>query len=148
MNTIKKIEGVNGVGNGPTLNSVVNSSSLEIIGAYTFSGCYELTSIEIPQSVTTIEDDAFAFCDGLTSIKIPSNVTNIDDRAFFSCSSLKEIKVDENNKIFDSRNECNAIIETNTNILVLGCTNTEIPDNIMVQIFYSEEEKEKAPVAL
>ena len=49
---------------------------------------------------------------------------------FGGCSSLSIIKVDKNNEVFDSRNNCNAIIETGTNKLITGCKNTIIPNTV------------------
>ena len=65
-------------------------------------------------------------------LQISSSVTNIDDCAFSGCSSLEKIIVDEGNNVYDSRENCNAIIETETNTLVLGCRNSKIPSNVMV----------------
>lgn len=77
----------------------------------------------------SIKGEAFAKCSGLTKIVIPSTVTNLgyngDGRAFTQCESLKEIIVDEKNTIYDSRDECNALIKTDTNTLVLGTGNTK-----------------------
>ena len=69
-----------------------------------FNGCANLTSIIIPDSVTSIGDFAFENCSGLTSITIPDSVTSIGDHAFYNCSSLTNITVSENNKYFSSLN--------------------------------------------
>lgn len=58
-----------------------------------FSGCSGLTSIEIPNSVTSFEKYAFSSCSGLTSIKIPNSVTNIGSYAFLYCSGLTSIEI-------------------------------------------------------
>ena len=73
---------------------------------------------------------AFANCSSLTSITIPDSVTSISHYAFSHCTSLTSIKVDENNKVYDSRDNCNAIIETETNTLIAGCKSTIIPDSV------------------
>ena len=67
-----------------------------------FNGCANLTSIIIPDSVTSIGDFAFENCSGLTSITIPDSVTSIGDHAFYNC--LTSITVSENNKYFSSLN--------------------------------------------
>ena len=95
-----------------------------------FSGCTGLTSIEIPNSVTSIGSSAFRGCTGLTSIEIPSSVTSIDGSAFSGCTGLTNISVAAGNAKYDSRDNCNVIIETATNKLVFGCKNTVIPDEI------------------
>ena len=92
--------------------------------------CTSLTSITIPESVTRIGGSAFAGCSSLTSITIGSGVTSIGYDAFYVCSSLTSIIVDNGNTVYDSRNNCNAIIETATNTLIAGCKNTIIPENV------------------
>jgi len=113
-----------------SLENITLSSSMTVISEDSFSGCSSLTSITIPSSVTSIGDDAFSDCSGLTSITIPSGVTSIGDGAFSDCSGLTSIKVSADNKVYDSRNNCNAIIETSTNKLLRGCKNTLIPSDV------------------
>ena len=100
------------------------------IGEYAFYGCSSLESIEIPDSVTSIGYEAFDGCSSLESIEIPSGVTSIEESAFYGCSSLESIIVDENNPVYDSRENCNAIIESETNEIIVGCKNTVIPDSV------------------
>ena len=112
------------------LTSVNIPNSLKWIEKGTFAGCKNLTSITIPNSVTLIGKEAFESCSGLTSLTIPNSVTNIGDGAFRGCSGLTSITVEEGNSTFDSRDNCNAIIETSTNQLILGCQNTKIPNSV------------------
>jgi len=100
------------------------------IGDYAFSGCDGLTSITIPEGVTAIGNYAFDGCSGLTSITIPEGVKAIGDCAFSDCDGLTSIIVDENNTTYDSRNNCNAIIETASNTLIVGCKLTVIPEGV------------------
>ena len=79
----------------------------------------------IPRGVVRIEQ-AFNLSKGLTSLYIPDSVTSFDNYAFWGLCDLESIVVDENNPVFDSRNNCNAIYESATNKLVLGCKNTII----------------------
>ncbi len=93
------------------------------------------TEIIIPSlynglNVVNIAEEAFYNCREITKIEIPNSVTSIGEGAFSYCSSLETINVDPNNKTYDSRNNCNAIIETSTNELILGCKNTIIPKTI------------------
>ena len=78
--------------------------------------------------VTSISYNAFRYCH-LTSITIPNSVTSIAYNAF-QYSHFYSIKVEEGNTNFDSRNDCNAIIETKTNTLIKGCENTVIPNGV------------------
>lgn len=80
--------------------------------------------------MTKIDGGAFSSCKGLTSITIPENVEEIGFLAFYGLNELTSIIVAENNPIYDSRNGCNAIIETNTNTLIAGCSTTIIPENV------------------
>ena len=109
------------------LASVIIGNNVIIIGDDAFEDCESLTTIEIPNSVTSIGEYAFMGCSSLTSITIPSSVTSIGVAAFSECDLLENIVVDSNNKYYDSRNNCNAIIETSTNTLIQGCNNTIIP---------------------
>ena len=112
------------------LTSITIPNSVTSIGEDAFSGCTGLTSITIPNSVTSIGNEAFWFCSGLTSIEIPSSVTSIGNEAFYKCNGLTSIVVDGNNTKYDSREDCNAIIETETNTLISGCKNTVIPNSV------------------
>ena len=81
--------------------------------------------------VTKIASNAFHDCTGLTSITIPKSVTEISgDNAFSGCISMTSINVKDGNTVYDSRNGCNAIIETATNCLIVGCKNTVIPNSV------------------
>ncbi len=79
------------------------------IGLCAIKGCNELTSVVIPKSVTVIEKDNFELCEQLTSLI-----------------------VEPGNPMFDSRDNCNAIIVTATNTLVSGCNGSTIPDGVEV----------------
>ena len=152
--------------------------AVTVIGNTAFMYCFYLTSLAIPNSVTTIEEGAFAYCsgftgdlvipnsvvtiepsafftcnafdgdlilgtgvtsigawafnscDGLTSVlNIPSNVTSIGEGAFVYCN-FEGMVVDPENPNYDSRNDCNAIIVTNTNELAFGCKNSVIPNTV------------------
>ena len=110
-------------------NTVI-PNSVTSIGDTAFGKCSGLTSITIPNSVTSIGKWAFYQCTGLTAIIIPESVTSIGENAFRACKSLTSIKVDEGNSIYDSRDNCNAIIETKSNTLVAGCMNTVIHESV------------------
>ena len=65
--------------------------SVTTIGNEAFACCYSLTSVTIPDSITTIGDWAFCGCGSLTSVTIPDSVTTIGDDAFSYCSSLTSV---------------------------------------------------------
>ena len=105
-------------------------ASVTVIDGNAFWSCFALTSIDIPNSVTTIGDFAFYQCRNLASVVIPSSVTSIGGSAFGSCDNITSIAVAQGNAVYDSRNSCNALIETATNTLIKGCVNTVIPSTI------------------
>ena len=90
----------------------------------------EVKDLVIPNSVTSIGYLAFSGCYGLTSVTIPNSVTSIRGQAFGGCSGLTSIVVEDGNPVYDSRNNCNAIIETATNTLHSGCKTTIIPNSV------------------
>ena len=99
------------------------------IGQSAFVLRSDLRSVSIPATVTSIGMNAF-FSSGLTHITIPQSVTAIGDRAFAKCNNLVIITVESGNAVYDSRNRCNAIIETATNTLLAGCRTTVIPKTV------------------
>ena len=112
------------------LTSVVIPDSVTWIGDGAFRGCSGLTSVVIPDSVIWIGDYAFSGCNELTSVVIPDSVTAIGEEAFKGCGNLESIVVGKGNRVYDSRENCNAIIETKTNKLLRGCKNTVIPNSV------------------
>ena len=112
------------------IKKVVINNGVTNIGKCAFYECLSITSVTIPNSVTSIGDEAFEYCFYLTSITIPNSVTSIGNRAFSSCSRLTSIIVEKGNNTYDSRNNCNAIIETKSNTLIAGCKNTFIPETV------------------
>jgi len=112
------------------LTTINLPNSVITIGGYAFAWCYKLASITLPNSVTVIDQQAFWCCDELPSITIPASVTFIGTGAFAHCVSLNSIVVESGNTMYDSRNNCNAIIETNSNKLIAGCKNTVIPSSV------------------
>ena len=116
-------------GSGLTTVTFDGTSTLTTIGEYAFLDCSNLTSITIPSSVTTIGGGAFKGS-GLTSITIPASVESIAWHVFAGCTNIATMTVDAGNPKYDSRNSCNAIIETSTNTLIAGCKNTIIPDDV------------------
>lgn len=113
-----------------SLTSITIPDSVTNIGHWAFAACSSLTSIVIPNGVTDIKGYAFRNCSSLTSITIPEGVNSIGSFAFQGCSSLTSMIVESGNTKYDSRENCNAIIETTSNTLIAGCQNTIIPDSV------------------
>ena len=103
---------------------------LKTIPRYAFANCTSLTSTVITNSVTNIGDGAFDGCTGLTSITIPNSVTTIVGGAFSGCTGLTSISVEKGTTYYDSRDNCNAIIQTKNNKLIVGCKTTVIPNSV------------------
>ena len=113
-----------------TVTNGSNTYQVTSIGNDAFDNCSGLTSVTIPNSVTSIGDYAFCGCSGLTSVTIPNSVTSIGNYAFYNCSGLTAIVVEAGNTHYDSRNNCNAIIQTDLNLLIQGCNSTVIPNSV------------------
>ncbi len=114
----------------PSVTTLNIGSNVIAIPDYAFSGFSGLTSISIPNSVVSIGENAFSSCTGLTSISISPSVSSIGFRAFAGCSNLASIVVENGNAVYDSRDNCNAIVETASNTIVSGCQSTTIPSTI------------------
>ena len=135
-----------------SLSSVNIPESLLRIGQRAFEDCRSLTSISIPKGVESISERAFNGCSGLNSIVLSEGVKQIGFAAFTGCTGIKSLEipasvekiensfagignlnsivVSAGNKFYDSRDNCNALIETATGTLLLGCSNTVIPKSI------------------
>ena len=111
-------------------SNTVIPNGISIIGKNAFSGCTNLVSISFPDSIVEIEDEAFVGCTNLKSLNIPGSLETIGFDVFGDCNGITSIVVDSNNKRYDSRNNCNAIVDTASNSLVVGCLNTIIPHDI------------------
>ena len=116
--------------NCSNLSSLSLPEQLVTIGKSVFSGCSGLNSISLPDNVSTIGDHAFGDCLEITEITIPQNTTSVGSELFSGCNNLVSINVDSRNTVYDSRDNCNAIIETQSNTLVNGCKSTMIPNSV------------------
>ncbi len=111
------------------LTSLVIPDSVTIIRKDAFLQCNNVSSLTLGNMVSTIGDYAFEACTGLTTVNIPASVTSIGLGVFANCR-LSSIVVASGNPQYDSRNNCNAIIQTNWNKLIQACDSTIIPDSI------------------
>lgn len=112
------------------LTNIVIPDNVTCIGDNAFGWCMELAHVVIPKSVTEIGDYAFELCESITHLTISKNVENIGRSAFYRCNGLISILVEDGNPNYDSRDNCNAIIETSSNTLITGCRNTIIPNTV------------------
>ena len=116
------------------VNILGNDVSVTSIGEGAFdlnvTGTYNIVEVKMPNTITTIKTTAFSYCYDLKKIEIPSSVTTIEEYAFKTAINLENIIVESSNAVYDSRNNCNAIIETETNTLIAGCKNSVIPNTV------------------
>ncbi len=111
------------------ITSVEIPGSVMDLGKMAFFGCNNITNIVFPNSLVSIGACAFEGC-AIANITIPKNVTQIGRRAFGKSKYIESILVESGNSVYDSRSNCNAIIETSTNTLISGCKNTKIPNSV------------------
>ena len=97
-------------------------------GPIPYSGDITIPSTVNGYTVVGILNFAFYDCPGLTSLSIPNSVRAIE--GIWNCPNLISIKVAIDNPIYDSRENCNAIIETASNTLIKGCNSTVIPNSV------------------
>ena len=119
-------------------------NTVKVIDHSAFEHVHGLKSIAIPESVERICRDAFYDCTALESVSISSSVRYLgisspdeepgkwdsNQNPFSYCPNLKTITVDTGNPVFDSREDCNAVIETASHILLVGCSGTKEPESV------------------
>ena len=94
-----------------------------------FELCEKLETITLPEGLKTIEGATFNYCRALKGIKIPASVTEMSYLGGWYFE-MENITVDAGNTKYDSRDNCNAVIETATNTLISGCNKTVIPNTV------------------
>ena len=119
------------------IKTVTIEYGITSIGDYVFRGCCGMTELTLPNSVTSIGDCAFYGCTGLTELILPNSVRSIGDIAFTYCSGLEKITVESGNSCYDSRDNCNSIIDTEFNTLIVGCKNSVIPNSVTSIGYYA-----------
>lgn len=122
------------------IESIVVPEGIKRIEPNAFSNCPNLRNVSLPNTLEEIGYNAFNNCMSLESITIPKNVSRIIGHMpggrgehwnlFGGCYNLKEVKVDKGNKVFDSRNNCNALIDSRTDFIVAACGNSSIPTSV------------------
>ncbi|MBR0142512.1 MAG: leucine-rich repeat protein [Ruminococcus sp.] len=99
------------------LTSINIPDNVTSIGEWAFLGCTNLTSINIPDGVTSIEGNTFAGCTRLTSINIPDSVTIIREYAFIDCTNLTSINIPDSVTNIEHSAFCNCSL---TEITILN----------------------------
>lgn len=122
--------GANAFSYCPNLTSVIIPEGLKTIGNYAFMYDTHLTGVDFPESLKTIGAQSFDNCTSLTYLFIPASVTYISYSTFIGCTGLEYVNVAPGNTVFDSRDDCNAIIATSSNQLRVGCKTTMIPNTV------------------
>jgi len=112
------------------LKDVVIPDSVEVIEPFAYFLCENVEKLKLGEGLKEIGDHAFYWFGYVRELHLPKNVQKIGNEALDLCLRLEKITVDKENPFFDSRNDCNAIIETATDTLIKGCNNTVIPSGI------------------
>jgi len=135
------ITGYEGSENNITIPAQINEKPVTRIGDHAFEGC-KITSVTIPNSVTSIEEKAFYYCTSLTSITIPNSVTRIGNDAFSDCYSLTSVTIGNgvtsirDGAFFDCRNLTSITLPNSVTFIDFrafegcGLTNITIPDSV------------------
>ena len=113
-----------------SIKKVVIKEEITEIGSKAFQNCEQIQTVTLPESLTTLEEGTFLGCSGLKKITIPKNCETIGNHAFYYCSGLEEISVADGNQVFDSRGDCKALIDSQSNTLLLGGKNSVVPDGV------------------
>ncbi|MBR5640360.1 MAG: leucine-rich repeat domain-containing protein [Muribaculaceae bacterium] len=111
------------------LRSISIPNTVTTIGTAAFRST-ALKQIDLPNSITSIHSEAFYSCSNMEEIVIPSSVAEVGTQLFGACKNMKSITVDRGNPVYDSRDNCNAIIETKTNTLITACMASKIPNSV------------------
>ncbi len=114
------------------ITSIELPDSITYIGEDAFWGCSALESIKLPANLEYIDANAFYRCEALESIHIPAGVEFIGEYAFSGCAALESITVDEDNTVYHSKNNC--LIDTEAKLLVMGCNTSVIPTDGSIEI--------------
>ena len=119
-NTIITSIGKNAGENLPITSINMSQTQITTIKQYAFVYCYQLVSVILPPTITTLSNNAF----GVTKIKsifLPKTVSSINDGPFNQCTELNSIEVEEGNSNFISENNC--IFSPDYHILYRACSN-------------------------
>ena len=121
--------GISDFENCTALRSIQLPPTVRRLRVRAFSGCWSLKTIDLPEDLERIDNDAILHC-GIDSIYIPAATTSIATTGVSACEHLTRVVVSPQNPVYDSRDNCNAIIESRTNMLVSGSAVAHIPRSV------------------
>jgi len=124
------ITGYTGSDKDVVIPSQLNGHNVKFLAEHSLSKNKTMESLTIESNLQNISNTAVQYCTSMKSLSIPDTVMNLYAESFIYSTSLESITVNSANKTFDSRNNCNAIIKTASNQLMVGCKNTVIPDSV------------------
>lgn len=108
-------------------NNVYRVKHIADIG---FRKCSFFHHLIIDEGIETIGNNAFEMCTGMSSVSLPSTLSEIGESLFYGACALRQIEVSGSNPVFDSREQCNAIVLTSENAVVVGCAGTVLPSSV------------------
>ena len=114
---------------GYKITNLTLPNTLKHVGSYNFIGC-PISDLQLPSSLEYIGYGSFQALDLIPSIFVPASLTCISSVVFNGCVNCTSIIVDEKNPIYDSRENCNAVVETSSNQLIAGCQATVVPSTV------------------
>ena len=108
---------------------LVIPNTVKEIKPMAFFRCTGFTGLTLSNALTDLGNDVFNYCGFTGTINIPKHLKHIDVTTFYCCNGIEGFVVDPENDVYDSRNNCNAIMRSSSNELIAGCKNTIIPNN-------------------
>ena len=128
-------DGVTSIGNTAfsncaALTGITCGSGVTTIGSSAFANCTALAQITLPDSLTSLGSTVFKGCESLAALEIPKNCTNLGLRIIEGCTALETLTVAAGNTAYESRDNCNGIIDIGQNELAFGCKTTVIPASV------------------
>ena len=105
----------------------IRAKKIKSIGSYAFFYCPNLVSLQLGDSIERIEGECFYHCSSLPSVHFPASLNYIEGSSFSYSYVLDTITVDPLNSAYNSDGNCNAVMRTSDNVLILGCKSTIIP---------------------
>lgn len=116
----------------PKLRRIRLPQSLNYIDSAALAELSSLDSIVLPEGLRRIGDEAFYRCTELSYIDLPASLDSLGEHVFLYCTKLRRLTVHADNRRYDSRQDCNGVVDKSTGRLLATCTRTTIPDTLQV----------------